>query len=340
MIALGLKACTRLLMLVSAFTITVAPLRADTVSDFYSGKNVTIIVSIEPGGSYSTFALLLRRYLGKYIPGNPTVIVQHMPGAGGVLGANYLYNVAPKDGTYVGTFNSAASTFAFLNPDKVMFDPLKFTWLSSWSETVVTLLALKTSPVTTLEQARSKEMVVASIGQGSVSFLVPTLLNAYMGTKFKIVTGYRGGTNIYLALERGEVDGYAGLAESVQVSRREWIEQKKVAYLVQVARKPYNADLADVPILNDLATDDEQRQVFAFLTAGGLTGRAVQLPPSVPTDRVDALRKAVDATYKDQEFLAEAEKQLFVINPISAEETYEAVKTMSRLPAHLRDKLQ
>ncbi len=323
-----------------ALTLVVTAARADAVADFYRGKTISLLVPLAPGGSYSLFAQLLQQHLPRHIPGNPTVIVQHMPGAGGVTAANYLYNVAPKDGTVLATFNSAASTYAVLNPDKIAFDPLQFTWLSGWNETVTVLVVLENSPAQTLSEAKEKEIIIGSVGAGSLTYMLPALLNTYVGTKFKIVTGYPGANNVYLAMEQGEVHGSTALAESLNASRQEWVQKDRMRFLVQIARKPYSEKMKDVPLLDDLATHDESRQVFEFLSAGSMAARAVQLPPGVPADRVVALRTAIDATYADPRFLADAKHQMFEIDPIPADDIMAKLGAMAKLPAPLKEKLR
>ncbi len=325
---------------VLSFVFAVTTVSADAVSDFYKGKTLSLIVPLAPGGSYSLFAQLLLQHLPRHIPGNPTVIVQHMPGAGGVTAANYLYNVAPKDGTVLATFNSAASTYAVLNPDKISFDPLQFTWLSGWNETVTVLVVLENSPAQTLEEARQKEIIIGSVGAGSLTYMLPALLNTYAGTKFKIVTGYPGANNVYLAMEQGEVHGSTALAESLNASRQEWVQKDRMRFLVQIARKPYSEKMKDVPLLDSLATNEESRQVFEFLSAGSMAARSIQLPPGVPADRVVALKKALDDTYADPQFLADAKRQMFEIDPVPAEEIMRKLRAMANLPVPLKEKLR
>ena len=336
----GLGNAIRRLWFVGALLAGAAPATADPVSDFYAGKTVSIVVPLAPGGSYSLFAQLLQQHLPRHIPGNPTVVVQHMPGAGGVTAANWLYSVAPKVGTALATFNSAASTYAVLNPEKIKFDPLQFTWLGGWNETVTVLVVLENSPAQTLAEAKEKEIIIGSVGSGSLTYMLPALLNTYVGTKFKIVTGYPGANNVYLAMEQGEVHGSTALAESLNASRQEWVQKDRMRFLMQIARKPYSDKMANVPLLNDLATNDESRQAFGFLSAGSMAARALQLPPGVPADRVEALKKALEATYADPQFLQEAVRMKFEIDPIPADEVFRMVKSMASLPAPLKEKLR
>jgi tripartite-type tricarboxylate transporter receptor subunit TctC len=331
----------RVSLLVLASLPAVAPTAwADAVADFYKGKTISVVVPVAAGGVYSTFAQILERHLSRHIPGNPNMIVQHMPGAGGVNGANYLYNAAPKDGTFIATFNSGLVAFAVLNAEKVKFDPLKFHWFAAWGEAVTVLTVLSTAPAKTIQEAMQKEVVMGAIGKSTNTYQLPAMLNDYLGTKFKIITGYTGGGPIRLAMEKGEVDGFAGLWESWKVVKPDWIRGGKLAHLVQLATKRLAPDLANVPTLMELAKTEEQKQIFAFMTAGGVTARAVQMPPGVPADRVAAIRRAIDATYADKAFLEEATKHKFDIDPVSAEATYETVKQQVNLPKELVGKMR
>ena len=336
-----LHSCAVLPLAVLAAAAIVVPgaARADAVADFYKGKTVTIVVPVAAGGVYSTFAQIFERHLRRHIPGEPNIVVQHMPGAGGVNGANHVYNVAPKDGTTIATFNSGLVAFAVLNKDKIKFDPLKFNWFAAWGEAVTSLTVMSTAPATTIQQAMEKEVVMGAIGKSTATYQLPAILNEYLGTKFKIITGYSGGGPIRLAMEKGEVDGFAGLLESWKVVKPEWLREGKIVQLVQIAKKRAK-EIPDVPLLTELAKTEEQKQIFSFLSAGGLSARAVQMPPGVPADRVAAMRKAVDATYADPAFVKDAEQRHFEIDPSTAEETYASVKEQVGLAEPIVAKLR
>jgi tripartite-type tricarboxylate transporter receptor subunit TctC len=329
----------KFLAFIAALFTAVPAMAAETVADFYKGRTVTIVVPLDPGGVYSNFARVLERHLGRHIPGNPNVIVQHMPGAGGVNATNYVYNVAPKDGTTLITINSGVVAFAVLNKDKVRFDPLKFNWLSAWGETVTVATVMNTAPATSIDGAKTKEVVMGGIGRATASYQLPAVLNEYLGTKFKIITGYAGGAPIRLAMEKGEVHGFAGLWEFWKQSQPEWIEDGKIVQLVQLATKKHR-ELQDVPLLTELAQTDEQKALFNFMSVGGVSARGIQLPPGVPEDRVKAMRKAIDDTFADPEFVAEAKKRQFDIEPVTAEETYETVRQQLALSPELVARMQ
>jgi tripartite-type tricarboxylate transporter receptor subunit TctC len=315
------------------------PAMADPVADFYRDRTVTVIVPLEAGGVYSNFARVLERHLGRHIPGNPNVVVQHMPGAGGVNATNYAYNVAPKDGTTLITINSGVVAFAVLNKDKVRFDPLKFNWLSAWGETVTVLTVMNTAPAHSIDEAKTKQVVMGGIGRATASYQLPAVLNEYLGTKFKIITGYTGGGPIRIAMEKGEVDGFAGLWEFWKTAQPDWLRDGKLVQLVQLATKKHR-ELKEVPLLTDLARNEEQKALFTFMSVGGVSARGIQLPPGVPEERVKAMRKAVDDTFADPAFVEEAKKHQFDIEPISAEETYETVRQQVELSPELVDRMR
>jgi tripartite-type tricarboxylate transporter receptor subunit TctC len=262
-----------------------------------------------------------------------------MPGAGGVTAANFVYNAAPKDGTTLVTLNSGVVAFAVLNKEKVRFDPLKFNWLSAWGETVTVLTVMKTAPAQSIEEAKVKPVVLGGIGRSTASYQLPAVVNEYLGTKFKVITGYAGGAPIRLAMEKGEVDGFAALWEFWKTAQPEWLREGKIVQLVQLATKKH-PELKHVPLLVDLAQDEEQKKVFTFMSVGGVSARGVQMPPGVPEDRVKAMRKAVDDTFADKAFVEEAKKRQFDIEPISAEETYETVRRQVELPPELVDRMR
>lgn len=313
--------------------------RADEVADFFKGKTVTIIIPGSLGGVYGTSGLMISRHLGKHIPGNPTVVLNSMPGAGGVKAANYLYNAAPKDGTVMATLLTGVASYPVLQPERVKYDPLKYHWLGAWGEAINVLSVLDTAPVKSLEEAKKKEVVLGALGKASATYQIPALLNNLLGTKFKIVLGYRGGTPIRAAMERGEVDGWAGLWLGWKTRKPEWVAGSRLVHLVQLASKRA-PDLKNVPTLTEFARNDEERQLLEFMSLQGATARAVQLPPGVSKTRVDALRKALEATFADPAFKAEMAKRKFTLDPISGDDVYKIVERVQKLPKPLVGKLK
>ncbi|MGE3248013.1 MAG: Bug family tripartite tricarboxylate transporter substrate binding protein [Beijerinckiaceae bacterium] len=308
-----------------------APAKADPVADFYKGKTVSIYVGVSPGGIYSTFAQFLSKHMQKHFPGNPEIIVKHMPGAGGQKVMNYVYNVAPKDGTAILTPNSNPVKSYIFGVGKPRYEPLKFQWIGAWSYSTVALTLLKKNApgVNSIADATKTQVILGSIGKTTTSYQVPFMLNNLVGTKFKIIPGYRGGSPIRLAMEKGEVAGWSGQWTGMKLRKPEWVKDNMLATLVQVAPKK-NKDLKNVPLLTELAKDDDQKAMFDVLSST-IMDRAVALPPGVPKDRVDALEKAFMATLKDKDFLADVEKRGFEIDPTSAADVTATVKKIMGL---------
>ena len=299
---------------------------AASVADFYRGKTVEVYVGVSPGGGYSTFAQILVNYLGKHIPGKPTVIVKHMPGAAGMKALNFVYNAAPKDGSVLITPNSGGTRRYVLGLGKPKYNPSKFNWLGGWGEPVFILTVLNTAPVKTLQEAMETEVILGSIGKTGNTYQNPSLINNTLGTKFKIIPGYRGGSRVRLAMEKGEVHGWFGQYMGWKSRKPEWIREGKLVHLVQISRKTL-PELKGVPQLTDFAKNDEQRKMFEFVKSG-MEDRTFGAPPGVPADRLAALEKAYRDTLNDPEFRAQAAKKKYDINPLTAQEVRNVVKEM------------
>ncbi len=305
--------------------------RADDIAKFYAGKTLNIVVGVEAGGFYSTFAVILARHMGGHIPGRPTVIVQHMPGAGGSIAMNWAYNVAPKDGTVMLTPEGAPHLRVPLGLDKPTYDTSKFRWVGGWSEGVSTVTLRKDiAPVKSLAEARTTEVILGAIGKSSNTYLIPALINNTLGTRFRIITGYRGGAPIRLAMEKGEVQGWAGQWDSWKQLSPGWVRDGNLVHLAQIASKP-TPDLADVPLLSSFARTDEERIIFRVIE-NGLANRALALPPGVPEPRVAAISNAYQATLRDPRFLQDAAAAKFGIDPIPGEAIQKFVESISALP--------
>lgn len=305
--------------------------RAETPAEFYKGKTINLYVGVSAGGIYSTFALILAQHLEKRIPGKPNIVVQHMPGAGGTRAVEYVYEIAPKDGTAVLTPNAGVALRVLLGIDNATYDPAKFTWLGGWGEAVNTISLLKdNTPVRTLDQAKETEVVLGSIGKASNTYFIPALMNNTLGVKFKIVTGYRGGAPIRLAIERGELNGWAGQWTGWKLAKPDWVREGRLVHLVQLASEPA-ADLTNVPLLSSFATTAEQRQMFTAVQSG-IPDRAIVVPPGVPVDRVAALRAAYEQTLRDPAFLKDATTREFEIDPISGDRIQKFVTDLMATP--------
>lgn len=305
---------------------------------FYKGKTINIMVGFGPGGGYDLYSRLLARYLGDHIPGNPTVIVQNMTGAGGVRAANHVYAAAAKDGTAIAGVNQGAAMFQMLGGKGAQYDPAKFVWLGSMAYSNNTVYTWRASGVQTIEDARKREVSVAGSGVISDANIYPAVLNALVGTKFKIINGYAGTNESNLALERGEVEGRGGGAYSSLVSTKpDWLRDKKIAILAQIGfeREP---DLPDTPLLLDLVKDDEARQIATVVTMPTAIGYNHWVAPEVPADRVKLLRDGYAAALKDPALVADAKKQTLEIRPKTADELTALVEKAAAIPKPILDK--
>jgi len=291
--------------------------QAQSVAEFYKGKTVELLIGYSGGGGYDVYARLLARHMGKHIPGNPTVVPRNMPGAGSLVLANWLYNVAPKDGTAFGIIGSGTGFDPLLGIEAAKFDPTRFLWVGSMNNETSVCVSWHTSGITRFEDVLDREMVVGGTGPSADTDQFPRVTNAVLGTKFKLVSGYPGGNDINLAMERGEVHGRCGWSWSSVISTRmDWFRQKRVHVLFQMALNKH-ADLPDVPLVVDLAKTDEQRQILRLIFARQALGRPFLAPPGMPQERADALRKAFVDTMKDQALLAEAAKIKLEITPLA-----------------------
>lgn len=300
---------------------------ADAVADFYKDKKVTLYVGYSAGGGYDVYARQLARHLGTYLPGKPIVIVQNMPGAGSVRLANWLYNAAPKDGTAIGAVARGVAFDTLLGAAGSQFDAVKFNWLGSMNDEVSVCVSWnKPEGIQTFEDTYKKELVVGGTGGSADTDQFPKVLNGVLGTKFRVVAGYPGGNDINLAMERGEVAGRCGWSwSSVITTRASWLKEKKINVLVQLSLSKH-ADLPNVPLITDLARNDEERAIMKLVFARQVMGRPFLAPPGVPAVRLDALRKAFLDTQKDKQFMEEADKAKLEITPVSGEKVQSLVK--------------
>jgi tripartite-type tricarboxylate transporter receptor subunit TctC len=294
---------------------------AQPVADFYRGKTVTIVVSTSSGGGYDALARALARHLGRLIPGNPTVVVRNMPGAGGITAVNWLYNTAEKDGTVVGLVQNGTPLEPLFGTKAARYDATKFNWLGTPSYEVSMVLVWNSVPVNTVDDLRNHETTMGASGANSTPAFYTRLLNATLGTRMKLINGYPGQNDAFLAMERGELDGYPSVFYSALTSTRPtWLPEKKVKLLVQVGldKEP---NLPDVPSALDLARNADDRALIEVGAAPLGTGRPFLMPPGVPAERVAAMRKAMADTFRDPVFLEEAKKrQLDVASPRAGQE--------------------
>lgn len=293
--------------------------RADPVADFYRGKQITFVIGYTVGAAYDANGRLVARYLGRHVPGQPQVVVQNMPGAGSLASANHLYNVAPKDGTVIGMFSRGNAMYPLLE-GQAQFDALKFGWIGSSQKETSLVLTWATTPFKTLEDIRRSEVVVGATGAGADSIVYAQALNALVGTKMRIVTGYPGNNEVMLAMERGEVQGAPSASIGTLMSGRpHWISERKVNLIAQIALEKHPRSFKDVPLAADHALSPLDRQAFELIASRQTMAYPVTAPPGVPAERLAALRSAFMATMKDAEFIADAEKAGMEVEPIGGE---------------------
>ncbi len=314
---------------------------AQPANEFYKGKTISLVVSSSAGGGYDVLARTISRHLPKHIPGAPIVAVRNMPGAGGIVATNYLYNIASKDGLTIGGVQNNTPFEPLLGTKEAEYDPKKFVWLGSPSFETGLLIVWNTVPVNTVEEARKREVTVSSSGANSTPSFYARLLTELLGLKLKIVVGYPGQNESFIAMERGEVDGYPSIFwSSLSSTRPDWIKTGKVKYIVQYGPEKEKG-AGNTPNVADLISKEDDKLLLKAAIAPLALGRPYLLPPGVPADRAALLQKAMADTFKDPEFLAEAEKlNLGVNTPRSAEETKrivdEAYATPPEIVARLR----
>jgi tripartite-type tricarboxylate transporter receptor subunit TctC len=298
-------------------TPTAAP--AESVADFYKGRTVELMIGYSGGGGYDVYARLLAKHMGKHIPGNPTLVPRNMPGAGSLVLANWLYNVGAKDGSVFGIIGRGTGFDPILGNDAAKFDATRFNWIGSMNNEVSVCAAWHTAGITNWKQLLKQEMTVGGTGPSADTDQFPRIMNGVLNTKFRVISGYPGGNDINLAMERGEVQGRCGWSwSSVKSTRWSWFKEKKVHILLQLSLEKHE-DLPNVPLITDLADTPEEKQILTLIFARQALGRPFLAPPDLPADRSAALRKAFMATLKDKEFMADANKAKLEINPIAGE---------------------
>ncbi len=311
----------------------VAPVMAqDDVAAFYKGKTVRLVVGIGVGSGYDINARLLARHMPKHIPGNPTVIVQNQPGAGSLTMTNQLYAAGPFDGTVFGASFNGLPTTPLLQPTGARFDAVKLNWVGSTNRETQAMYVWHTASLQTLDDLKTKEFIVGAQAPGSTQYDYPVLARELFGWKTKVITGYEATPKIHLAMERGEVHGTWANWSTLKAIASQWLEEKKVRILAQWALRKH-AEMPDVPIILDLATTDAQKQALQLALARLEFGRPFFLPPNVPAERVAAIRRAFDATMKDPEFLAEAEKLKIEVDPLTGEQVAALIVDIYKTPA-------
>ena len=319
LVAAGLAACAVSL-----------PVAAETVEEFYKGKQLTLVIGFNTGGGFDTYGRLVARHIGRHIPGQPVVVVKNQPGAGSIIAANSLYSIGPKDGTAIGLIAESAPLDPLYGLVKTGYDPLKFNWLGSVDRSTSVCIIWNTSKTQTAKDLFERETVIGTAGTSTIVF--PLALNSVLGMRMKLVTGYSGTAGLMLALERGEIEGMCGpVYDAVKARHPAWLANKQVRIVIEVGGEK-SSELGDVPFALDLAKSEDDRKVLDLIVGATVMGRPFLMPPDVPADRLAAVRAAFEATMKDAKLLAEAEKLNIQVNPITGEQIERYVKAAYATP--------
>lgn len=309
-----------------------APASADAAEDFYKGKRLRMVIGYTTGGGYDVYARVLTRFMGKHIPGSPSIIPQNMPGAGSLLATNWLYSAAPRDGTIIAAINRGIPFEPLTGGQGVQFDPLKFGWVGSLGKEVNVTVAWHTSEAKTAKDLFTHGLIAGGTGSGADSAIYPALMNNLLGAKIKLIAGYPGGNDVNLAMERGEIGGRPSPSwSSLRASRPDWVRDKKIIPLWQLSLSKH-PDLPDVPLAIDFAKSDEDRQIMEFFFARQEMSRPYLTAPEVPAERLAALREAFMATTRDAEFIEASKSQDLELDPISGAEIDALLKKVFATP--------
>ena len=305
---------------------------AQDVAEFYRGKQISWILSADAGGGYATYARTFAPYFSAAIPGKPNIVIQHMPGGGGLRAMNYLFSVAPKDGTTIGLVHSSVPFAPLYGITGAKFDPRRMGWIGSIATSRGICVAWHTAGIASWQDMLDKEFIVGGSGAGSQMETIPAVLNKLFGTRIKVISGYKGGNAIYLAMERGEVQGRCGgLVSSINATRPDWFGNAKVTVPIQVALER-NPQFPQVPAIAELAKDERTRQILQLVLAAEDMDRPILAPPGVPPERIAALRAAFHAAVNDAEFLAEAKRQRLDVDEVAGEKVAAIVAGTFALP--------
>jgi tripartite-type tricarboxylate transporter receptor subunit TctC len=312
---------------------------AQTPEQFYRGKSIDLVIGYPPAGSNDVYARLVARHLGKHIPGNPHIIPRNMPGAGSFLALANVYNIAPKDGTVIGIGAPTSPLDEKLGTQGVRFKTAELNWIGRVDSLINMVFTWHTSPVKTFADAQRIESKLSGTGVGSTVSVYPIVTNNVLGTKFKLIMGYKGSNEAQLAVERGEVEGHSTSWTAVKVAHPDWLPTNKITIIVQYALKRH-PELPDVPTVVELARNDEERQILRAVMNATEIGTAFFTAPGVPAERVTTLRRGFDAMMKDPELIAEAQRTKLTLGPITGEELQKLVSEVSNLSPELLEKVR
>ena len=312
---------------------------AQTPAEFYKGKTVEFLIGYATGGSNDTYARVIAQHMGKHIPGNPTVIVRNMPGAGSFLATNQIFNASPKDGTVIGLGAPTLALDEKLGTQGVRFKTSELNWVGRVTPLINIVFMWKTSPVKSITDAQQRESTLSGTGAGSTASIYPTVLNNMIGTKFKIVMGYKGSNEAMLAMERGEVEGHSTAFEAVRSAKPMWLEDGSINIIAQLGLKRLK-ELPNVPTAVELGKTEEDKKVLYAITSASEIGTSFFTTPKTPADRLTALRRAFDATMTDKEFLADIAKLKIGLDPMKGEDVQKLVAEVSDVTPELLAKIK
>jgi len=323
----------------SALLGSTSALAQPAIEQFYKGKTIDLIIGYPPGGSNDVFARFLARHMPKHIPGNPNIVTRNMPGGGSLLAANYMYSIAPKDGSVLAIISPTAPLDAKLGNPAAKYQPEKFNWIGRTGTAANPLMVWSTQPYKSWKDALTQEITLAATGAGSTVSVYPTVFNNVMKTKFKLVMGYKGSGEAMLAMERGETAGHSTAFDALKTQHPDWITQGKIRYLLQFAltRHP---EMPDVPTAIEAAETDEQRAIFRAVLNATEVGKPFFTTPGVPPERVEALRRAFDKMTADADFKAEFERSKVELNPLPGEKLQQLVEELVGISPELVAKVK
>ena len=315
------------------------PALADPVEDFYRARTISLYVGFPPGGGYDIYARVLAAHLGRHIPGHPTILVRNMDGGSGVRAAGYISSVTPQDGTSLGMFLDGITLGKVLGGPGD-FDPVKLTWIGRMTSTATVAVVWHTAAGQSVEDAKSKEIIVAASVPGSASSIIPTALNDLIGTRFKVIRGFQGSPKQSLAMERGEVDAIGAMAwEAIQTGKPDWLADKKIRVLYAHGTRRI-ADLPDDPAVIEFAANDKARSILRLVSVSPEIGRSIAAEPRIPLERAAALRRAFMATVADKDFVADMNKRGLGIEPLTGDELQSIVTAAVATPRELVEQVK
>jgi tripartite-type tricarboxylate transporter receptor subunit TctC len=326
------------ILVLTVLALAALSVHAQPAADFYKGKQIDLYIGYSTGGGYDVYARLLARHLAKHIPGNPVIVPKNMEGAGSLRLANWLYRVAPKDGTAFGTLGRGIPFDPLMGGKGAQFKATEFGWIGSANDEVSLCVAWGKTGITRFEDLYSREMIVGGTGATADTDLFPKVVNGVFGTKMRVISGYPGGNDITLAMQRGEVQGRCGWSwSSIKATHQDWVKDGTLKLLVQLSLEKH-PDLPNVPLIMDLVRTGEQRAVLRLVFARQVIGRPYLAPPGVPAARLALLRKAFMDTMNDPDFLAEAEKLKLEVTPVPGEKVEQLVAEIYRTPPDIVSK--